>query len=140
MSILDTLKNFEHTATHWIATEWQKVFSAIPKVETVADTFFKYAIPGTGIILDAIGQGELAAPATAILTEAQKDLHAVSALVYDFGATPQAKGILTAVANNLGTLATDAHIVSINATDKVNKIVAGANALAALMPNPAPAA
>lgn len=140
MTIFEKLKGFEHNVTNWIASTWAKVYNDAPKVEQVADTFFKYAIPAVGIALDATGNAEISMPAIAALSEAQKDLHAASALVYDFGANPQAKTIVNTVASNLSGILTDAHIKNPRSVAAVTNVVSGALALAALLPDPAPAA
>lgn len=109
--------------TTWVKSEWTKVFNEAPKIEVLADTVLKYAVPALSIIVGA----EAGAPAGALVAsvgaEAQKDLSAVSGLIYDFGATPTAASIVSGVQSNLQGLLTAGHISNANSVANVTKVV-----------------
>lgn len=123
MAFLDTLKKFEHSFTAWAATEWSKIYNEAPKVEHVADTALKYAIPAVGILVQQYGSAPEAQKAVSVLTEAQKDMQAASGLIYDFGATPSAGSILNGVQSNLTSILADAHVKNTNTVDKITNII-----------------
>lgn len=129
MSFKDKLVGFEHTFTAWFAKEYTKLRNEEPKIEEIADTVVKYAIPAVQIIV-GLEAGQPAAQAVgAIANEAVRDLHAASALVYDFGATPTAASVVSSVKDNLSTLLTDGHITNSTNVANVNKVVSSLGAL-----------
>lgn len=130
MSLIDTLKNYEHTFTAWVAKEYAKIYNATPKVEQVADATFKYVIPAVQLIAQASGNEAAAAVIGAVATEAQNSLHAASGLVYDFGPSPTAATIVSGVQDNLSQLLAAGHIKNIETQAKVTKVV---NSLGALV-------
>ena len=105
MSFLSTLKGF----TGWFARQWTKLFNAAPQVEHVVDVVISYAAPALQIILGALDP-PAAAIVGPIISEIQKDLHVASALVYDFGANPNAVSILQGVTSELQSLLDAGHI------------------------------
>lgn len=124
----------------WAESEWTKIFNAAPKIEQIADTVLKYAVPAISIIVGA----EAGAPAGAVVAsvgaEAQKDLLAASGLINDFGATPTAASIVTGVQSSLSDLLTAGHITNATSVGNVTKVVSTLGALAtALAPAPAAA-
>ena len=116
--------------TSWCKMEWTKVFNAAPKVEAIADTVLKYAVPAISIIVGAEAGQPAGALVAQIGAEAQKDLTAVSGLVYDFGATPTAASMVTGVQNNLQGLLTAGHITNVASVANVTKVVSTLNDLA----------
>jgi hypothetical protein len=146
MNILDKLKNAEHTFTAWVAKEYAKLYAEEPKIEAIADTVFKYAIPAVQIIVGAEAGQPAAAIVGAVATEAQADLHAASALIMDFGPTPTATSIVAGVQSNLNALLTDGHITNATSVANVTKVVNTLGALVSALPAavaataPAPAA
>lgn len=131
MTIFATLSKWEHTFTGWMAKEWKKVYAAEPEIQAIADTTFKYAIPALSIVAGSMGGAPAEALVTSVLTEAQRDLHAVSGLIFDFGPSPQVSSILGAVQSNLGGLLTDAHVTSTKSVDGVTKVMNTLQALQA---------
>jgi hypothetical protein len=130
MSFMDSLKGFGG----WFAKAWTKVFTEAPKVTTVADTVLAYAVPALSIVLS------MAAPEEAplilpVITEVQKDLHVASGLIYDFGATPQASSIVSAIENDLSGLLAAGHIKNPDLVAKVQGIVTTIGSLATALTN-----
>jgi hypothetical protein len=123
--------------TSWLKTEWTKMFNAAPSVIHVADTVLKYAVPAISIIVGA----EAGAPAAAIVAsvgaEAQKDLLAVSGLIYDFGANPTTAGMVTGVQNHLSALLSAGHISNAGSVANVTKVVNALGDLASHLTTPA---
>jgi hypothetical protein len=146
MSILKTLESFPHTFTAWVAKGYAKLYADEPKIEAVADTTLKYAIPALQIIVGAEAGQPAAAEVGAVANEAVADLHAASGLIADFGATPTATSIVAGVQANLSGLLTAGHITNTTSVANVNKVVNTLGALVAVMPQaptpatPAPAA
>lgn len=142
MSLLDKFKGYEHTFTAWVTKELQKLRNAEPKIEEIADTVMQYAIPAIQIIVGAEAGQPAAALVGQIGVEAQKTLHALGGLIYDFGATPTAASIVSSVQSNLSGLLEAGHIKNPDNVANVNKVVNTLGALAnALLPAaPAPGA
>ena len=123
--------------TAWAKAEWTKVFNAAPKIEVLADTVLKYAIPAISIIVGVEAGAPAGAAVAAIGAEAQKDLTAVSGLIYDFGATPTAASIVSGVQSNLNSLLTAGHISNANSVSNVTKVIATLGDLATHLATPA---
>ncbi len=123
--------------TIWCKMEWTKVFNAAPKVEAIADTVLKYAVPAISIIVGAEAGQPAGALVAQIGAEAQRDLTAVSGLVYDFGATPTAASMVTGVQNNLQGLLTAGHITNTTSVTNVTKVVSTLSDLATHLSTPA---
>ena len=109
--------------TSWCKTEWTKIFNAAPKIELLADTVLKYAVPAISIIVGAEAGAPAGAMVAQIGAEAQKDLTAVSGLIYDFGATPTAAAMVSGVQSNLNDLLSAGHITNANSVANVTKVV-----------------
>jgi hypothetical protein len=118
MSLLTSLKGFGG----WVAKEWTKIFNAAPAIEKVADAVLSYAGPALQIVLGALDP-PAAVIVGPIIAEVQKDLHVASGLIFDFGATPQAAGIVATVAKDLQGLLDAGHIKDANLSSKVTLIV-----------------
>lgn len=141
MSFLDTLKNFAHTFTSWVANEYAKLYGAMPAINQVADSVFKYAIPAIQILVGMEAGQPAAALVGSVAADAQSSLHAASALMYDFGPHPSVTGIVQGVQSNLNSLLTAGHIKNQNSIDTATKIVNSLGALVAALPastTPAP--
>ncbi len=118
MSFISALKGFGG----WVAKELTKVFNAAPKIEQIADTVLSYAAPALQIILGALDP-PAALIVGPILAEIQKDLHVASGLIFDFGANPQAAGIISAVEKDLQGLLDAGHIKDPALTSKVTLVI-----------------
>ena len=118
MSFLSALKGFGG----WVAKEWTKVFAAAPTIEAVADTVFKYVVPALQIILSAVAP-EDAVILTPIFTEIQKDVSVASGLIFDFGATPTAAGMVAAIEKDLTDLLAAGHIKDAALVAKVQIVI-----------------
>jgi hypothetical protein len=125
MSFLTALKGFGA----WVAREWAKMATEAPKIEKIADAVLSYAAPALQIVLGALDP-PAAAIVAPIIAEIQKDLHVASGLIYDFGATPSAAGILASVEQDLQGLLTAGHIKDPNLQAKVTMIVNTVGSLA----------
>jgi len=132
MSILDKLKGFGG----WVAKEWAKVYSAAPKIEQVADTVFKYVVPALQIILTSLAP-EDAAVVGPIFAEIQKDVSVASGIIFDFGATPTAGSLVSAIEKDLTDLLAAGHIKDQALVAKVQLVVNTVGSLASAL---APAA
>lgn len=140
MSLFSKITGAVKTFAVYAEKELAKLIGAAPKIEAVASTVLKYVGPALQILVTA----EFGSPAGAIVgnvvAEAQKDLIAAGSLIYDFGATPTAASLISAVSANLGALLTVGHITNPNSVAAANKIVSNLDSLAtALAPAPAPA-
>lgn len=134
MNILKTLEAFKGTFTNWVAKAYAALYKEEPKIEAVADTVLKYAIPAL-LILIGMEAGQPAATEVGVIAnEAVKDLHAVSALIYDFGPNPTVAGMVAGIQNNLAGLLTAGHITNAGSVAGVNKVVNSLGALVAALP------
>ena len=132
MSFLTALKGFGG----WVAKEWTKVFNAAPKIEQIADTVFKYVVPALQIILTGLAP-EDAAIVAPILQEVQKDVSVASGIIFDFGATPTAQGLVAAIEKDLNDLLAAGHIKDQALVAKVQLVVNTVGSLATALGNPA---
>ncbi len=133
--------NIFKSFTGWAQKEWTKIFNEAPKIEALADTVLKYAIPAVSIIVGAEAGAPAGAAVSAIGSEVQKDLTAASGLIYDFGATPTAASIVSAAQSNLGTLLTDGHVTNPTSVSNVTKVINTLGELVSALPTaPTPAA
>lgn len=136
MSFLDGLKNFAHTFTSWVANEYHKLYGDVPKIEQVADSVFKYAIPAVQILVGLEAGQPAATLVGQVAAEAQSSMHAASALIYDFGPQPSVTGIVKGVQDNLSNLLNAGHITNAQSVDTATKIVNSLGALVAALPSP----
>lgn len=128
MSFLDKLKGFGG----WVAKEWTKVFNAAPQIEHIADTVFKYVVPALQIILTALAP-EDAAIVAPIFTEIQKDVSVASGIIFDFGATPTAASLVSAIEKDLTDLLAAGHIKDAALVAKVQLVVNTVGSLASAL-------
>lgn len=115
----------------WMVKEYSLLYKVEPSIEKIVDTTIDYAEPALVILLDAAGGAAAVPEVTAIISEAQSDLKVVSALIYDFGATPTAAGIVKGVQDNLQNLETAGHIKDSVTSAKLQLIVKTVGVLAA---------
>jgi hypothetical protein len=118
MSFLTVLKGFGG----WFARTWQKVVGEAPAIEKVADAVLGYSVPAIQIILGVLAPEE-APIVVPILTEVQKDLHIASGLIFDFGATPTASSMISAIEKDLTDLLSAGHIKDTALVAKIQLIV-----------------
>ena len=133
MSFITVLRGF----SAWVAKEWAKISNEAPKIEKIADTVLSYAAPALQIVLGGLDPAA-AAVVGPIFAEVQRDLHVASGLIYDFGATPNAAGILATIEQDLQGILVAGHIKDANLQAKVlmivNSIGSLATAIAAALP------
>jgi hypothetical protein len=128
----------------FLVKEYAAFYKSEPTLIQTIDTTVSYAEDGIAIILPLAGAGTLAGPIDAIVQEAVTDLNRASALVYDFGPSPNAASIFAAVQSNLAGLETAGHITNpvtiaklkliINAIGTIAQLIAKAVAVAAASP------
>ncbi len=129
MSILDSLKKFEHTFTSWVANSYAKFYKAEPTLVATVDRVAPYIKSATTIAVGFEFGGSAAGEAGKIVDEIHADADNLMGIIYDFGPTPHAMDVLNGIKANLGTLLTAGHIKSVKATDAVTKAVNSADAL-----------
>lgn len=146
-SVFNGLVKAEHSTVAWLEKELVAFEKAAPTIEKVIDAGLAYIGPVLQLALTDVGKSDVADEVGNVVTQAQNDLKAASALVTDFGPTPTAASIFSSVEANLSALLTAGHVTSTVAVAAVNKAVAeigllGAavgTAVAALTPNAAAA-
>lgn len=128
MSLLDTLKNAEHTFTAWVAKTYQAFRNVEPTLIQVSDRVYPYVKSAVQI---AIGfeSPAVAAAAGPIVDKIHAGLDTAAGLVYDFGATPTAAGILNTVQSDLGSLESTAGIKSDAAKNAIAKALSSLQGL-----------
>ncbi len=143
-AIVNDVEGANKTFIGWIVKEYAALYKNEPTIEQIVDTTINYAEPALIIILDAVGGAAVAPEVAAVITEAQADLKVVSALIYDFGATPTAASIAAAVKSNLSGLITAGHfkdaVTQAKFTLIVNTVGTLATAIATAVAKAEPAA
>jgi hypothetical protein len=130
--IIDIEKD-EKTFVSFLVKEYAEFYKNEPTLIQVIDTTVSYAEDGLAIVLPLVGAGTLAGPIDAIVEEAVTDLNRASALVYDFGPSPNAASIFAAVQTNLSTLETAGHITNPATIAKVKLIINAIGTVAQLI-------
>ena len=130
--IIDIEKD-EKTFVSFLVKEYAEFYKNEPTLIQVIDTTVSYAEDGLAIVLPLVGEGTLAGPIDAIVEEAVTDLNRASALVYDFGPSPNAASIFAAVQTNLSTLETAGHITNPATIAKVKLIINAIGTVAQLI-------
>jgi hypothetical protein len=133
-AIVSEVEGKVKTVVGWLAKQFQKVYAKEPQIQQVVDAVVPYAEAGLDIILATSGEAAAVPEVNAVINEAQSDLKVVSALIYDFGPTPNASSIAAAVQANLASLETAGHIkdpatlaklkLIINAVGNLSEIIA----------------
>lgn len=131
MSIFTGIANAEHSFAAWAEKEWTAVYNEAPKLEQVADTVLKYAAGALQIAASIEAGNPAIAAISSVLATAQGGITAVSGLIADFGASPTAAGILSAVSSDLSTLLAAAHVTNATSVSAITKVVSETNVLAA---------
>jgi hypothetical protein len=130
-SIFTGIEKAAKSTVAWLEKELAVIVGAAPKIEQVIDAGLSYINPVLTIALDAVGDEAAVPIVQEVITEAQSDLKAASALVMDFGPTPTAASIFTSVEANLQALLTAGHVKSVTSIAAVNKAVTEVGALGA---------
>jgi hypothetical protein len=124
-----SLITIEHTFCAWCEKEWASFYKEAPKLEAIADTTLKYVTGALQIAASLeTGNPEIAV-ISKVLTTAQNGVTAASGLINDFGATPTAASMLSAVSSDLSGLLTAAHVTNAKSVAAVTKAVTETNAL-----------
>ena len=133
MSLATLEKKFvtaEHSTVAWLETTIAKIEGKAPAIEKVIDAGLKYVGLAAQIALTATGDPAAAAIVGDVVNEAQTDLAVASALVADFGPTPNAATAFAAVQTNLNGLLTAGHVKSTTAVAAVTKAVSEVGVIA----------
>lgn len=131
MSIFSKIASAEHSTVAWLEKELAAFVQKAPAIEHVIDASLSYIGPVLSIALSATGEGAMVPIVNSVITQAQNDLKAASALVTDFGPTPTAASIFSAVEKNLGALLTAGHVTSTTSVAAVTKAVSEIGVLSA---------
>ena len=144
-AVIGDIEQGGKTFVSFLAKEYAAFYRSEPTLIQVVDTTVSYAEDGLAIVLPLAGVGTLDGPIDAVVQEAVTDLNRASALVYDFGPSPNAASIFAAVQSNLAGLETAGHITNpvtiakvkliINAIGTIAQLIA--KAVAAASPAPA---
>ena len=121
----------------WAEKEWTAFRNEAPKLEQDADMVLKYAAGALQIALSIEGANPAISTISGVINTAMGGITAASGLIYDFGATPTAAGMLTAVSNDLSGLLAAAHVTDPKSVAAVTKTVAEVNGLVKAMGTPA---
>jgi hypothetical protein len=130
MSFISVIEGAEHSTVAWIEKELTVVEGKAPTIERVIDAGLTYVGPVLQIGLTAIGDAPEAALVGTVIAKAQVDLKAASALVTDFGPTPTASSMFSAVSNDLGSLLSAAQVKNTTTIATVTKAVSEVGILA----------
>lgn len=129
MSLLSSIENAAHSFAAWVEKEWKKLYNAEPKIEQIADTVLAYAGPALQTVVTLEAGSAAGAIVGSVIQEAQKDLTAVSGLIYDFGASPSVGGILKTVTDNLSGLLAEGHVKDQKSIAAVQRVISEINIL-----------
>jgi hypothetical protein len=130
---INDIEKDEKTFVGFLVKEYAEFYKSEPTLIQTIDTTVSYVEDGLAIVLPLVGVGTLAGPIDAIVEEAVTDLNRASALVYDFGPSPNAASIFAAVQTNLATLETSAHITNPATIAKVKLIINAIGTVAQLI-------
>lgn len=123
MSLFSKIANAQHSTVAWLEKELAALEGKAPTIERVIDAGLSYIGPVLQIGLTAIGDGPEAALVGTVISKAQIDLKAASAVVTDFGPNPTAASIFEAVKSNLGALLSAAQVKNATTIASVTKAV-----------------
>jgi len=132
-AVIGDIESAEKTFVGFLVKEYSAFYKNEPTLIQTIDTVVSYAEDGLAIVLPLAGAGTLAGPIDAIVEEAVTDLNRASALVYDFGPSPNAASIFAAVQTNLSTLETAGHITNPATVAKVKMIINAIGTVAQLI-------
>lgn len=131
MSLLDTLKNYEHTFTAWVAKEYKALYAAEPEIKAITGNVYKYAVPALQLAITAEGGPAAGAAFATVAAGVQQELTAANSLIYDFGPSPTAASMIANSAAILKDATTVAEVKNQQTKDIVTKVGASLTALAA---------
>lgn len=129
MKLLDTLKEYEHSFTAWVAKEYQAFRNEEPSLVALADRVFPYAKSAIQIGL-SFESPAIATAAGPILDKIHSTFDTASGLIYDFGASPTVSSLIATAQNDLSTFESVSGIKSTQAKDAVQKALTSIQALA----------
>jgi hypothetical protein len=132
-NIFKDVAKAEHTVAAWLEKELSVLYGNAPAITKVADAVLKYVGPALQIIVAAETGPAAAEEVGNIVREAQTDIAVASALIYDFGPTPQAANIIDGVVNNLNGLVTAGHVKNPANVAGLTKVVNSIGALSAVL-------
>ena len=132
-AVISDIEGGAKTFVSFLIKTYSWFYKNEPTLIQVIDTTVSYAEDGLAIVLPLVGEGTLAGPIDAIVEEAVTDLNRASALVYDFGPSPNAASIFAAVQTNLSTLETAGHITNPATIAKVKLIINAIGTVAQLI-------
>ncbi|HEY1502603.1 MAG TPA: hypothetical protein VGF88_23715 [Acidobacteriaceae bacterium] len=146
--IVADVEGVEHTVISWLAKQYAAFYKEEPSIETVVDQTVSYVELGLPVVLGVTGGAALVPEIESVLDEVVSDMKVVSAVVYDFGPSPNAANILASVQSNLQGLETAGHVKDPVQVAKLGLIIKAVGSLAAIIakavaassPAPAPAA
>jgi hypothetical protein len=130
MSFFSKIVAAEHSTVAWLEKELIALEKQAPTIERVIDAGLTYVGPVLQIGLTAIGDAPEAALVAAVISKAQIALKAASALVTDFGPTPTAASMFSAVSSDLGSLLSAAQVKNATTIATVTKAVSEVGLLA----------
>jgi hypothetical protein len=130
-SIFTGVSNAEHSTVAWLEHAMVVFVHEAPTIEKVIDAGLSYIGPVLTLALTAAGDGPAAAIVTDAINQAHIDLHAASALVTDFGPTPTAASVFSAVEANLSALLAAGHVTNATSVAAVTKAVSEIGVLGA---------
>ncbi len=134
-AIIAKIEGAEHTFVGWAVKEYAKLYKAEPAIEQTVDEVVPYAQSAIVIVMEMAGAGAAVPEVTAIITEVQRDLKVMSALIHDFGPTPTAASIAQGVKDNLASLAAAGHIKDPITLAKLQLIIKTVGVLATAIAN-----
>lgn len=148
-AVVADIEKEEKSFVTFLVKEYSAFYKSEPTLIKTVDSVVSYAQDGLAIVLPLVGEAALTGPVESIVDEAVTDLNRGAALVYDFGPSPTAASIFSAVQSNLATLETAGHVTNpasvakvkliINAIGTVAQLIAKAVAAATAPPAPATA-
>jgi hypothetical protein len=130
MKLFDTLKNFEHTFTGWVAKAYVKFRNEEPALVAMGDRVYPYVKSATQIAL-SFEAPAVAAAAGPILDEIHAKIDTAAALLYDFGPHPTVVNALQTASNDLASFEQTAGIKSDGAKTAISKALSSLQAFVA---------
>lgn len=130
MSVLDTLKSWEHNFTSFVAKAYTAFRKEEPTVIALGDRVFPYVKSATQIAL-SFEAPEVAAAAGPIMDQIHSKLDTAASLLYDFGPNPTVAGALQTAQNDLASFEQTAGIKSDGAKNAISKALSSFQAFVA---------
>jgi hypothetical protein len=130
MSFIKDLESFASKFEKDLEALWKKA----PAVEKVAETTITFVGPILETIFTLAGDGPAATVVGDIVSKAQQDLTAASALLSTIGPTPSVAGVISGVATNVASLETAANITDPKVVADIALVVKELQAVVAAFP------